>query len=415
MPTVSVNCKTLYDQIGQQMTDKEFEDLCFDFGIELEETTTDDNNEKIYKIDIPANRYDMLCVEGIAHSLSVYLGLKSTIDYKLTTAKEKIIVHQSTEKVRPIVVGAILRNIKFDQERYNGFIELQDKLHNNICRKRTLVAIGTHDLDTVKGPFHYKALDPKLIKFKALNQQKETDGNELFQLLEQDRKLSKFLHIIKDEPLYPVIMDSQDRVLSLPPIINGDHSKISLNTKNVFIECTATDSTKALIVLNMIVTMFSRYCLNEFEIEPVEIQYVNKKVLTPVLDTKEMKCKIDYINSCVGIQVTGQQQVDLLRKMSLNATLQDGELLVKIPPTRADILHACDIMEDCAIAYNINKIKKTIPGANCVAVALPLNKLADHLRKELAYSGYTEVLSFTLVYLLIVFIGRKFQILEQKE
>jgi len=33
-------------------------------------------------------------------------------------------------------------------------------LHQNVCRKRTLVAIGTHDYDTVKGPFIYQALKP---------------------------------------------------------------------------------------------------------------------------------------------------------------------------------------------------------------------------------------------------------------
>jgi len=42
-------------------------------------------------------------------------------------------------------------------------------------------------------------------------------------------------------------------VLSLPPIINGAHSAITLQTKNVFIECTATDLTKAKIVLNTMV------------------------------------------------------------------------------------------------------------------------------------------------------------------
>lgn len=36
-----------------------------------------------------------------------------------------------------------------------SFIDLQDKLHQNICRRRTLVAIGTHDLDTIQGPFTY--------------------------------------------------------------------------------------------------------------------------------------------------------------------------------------------------------------------------------------------------------------------
>lgn len=77
--------------------------------------------------------------------------------------------------------------------------------------------------------------------------------------LQNDQKLKKFVPIIKDSPVYPVIYDSNGVVLSLPPIINGAHSAISLETKNVFIECTATDLTKANVVLNTVVTMFSEY------------------------------------------------------------------------------------------------------------------------------------------------------------
>jgi phenylalanyl-tRNA synthetase beta chain len=69
------------------------------------------------------------------------------------------------------------------------------------------------------------------------------------------------LPIVKDSPVYPVIYDSNDVVLSMPPIINGDHSKISLNTKNVFIEATATDLTKAKIVLDIIVSIVEHLIL----------------------------------------------------------------------------------------------------------------------------------------------------------
>ena len=47
--------------------------------------------------------------------------------------------------------------------------------------------------------------------------------------------------------------------------------QITLQTRDVFIECTGTDLTKAGIVLNTMVTMFSEYCSTPFEIEPVEV------------------------------------------------------------------------------------------------------------------------------------------------
>jgi phenylalanyl-tRNA synthetase beta chain len=39
-----------------------------------------------------------------------------------------------TALVRPFVVAAVLRGISFDEAKYASFIDLQDKLHQNICR-----------------------------------------------------------------------------------------------------------------------------------------------------------------------------------------------------------------------------------------------------------------------------------------
>lgn len=167
-------------------------------------------------------------------------------------------------RVRPYCSGAILRNVKFTPERYASFIALQDKLHQNLARQRTLVAIGTHDLDTIKGPFTYDALPPEEIHFIPLNQKKKMSAVEIMSFYEKDKHLSKFLPIIRDSPVYPVIYDSNKVVCSMPPIINGDHSKITLNTKNVFIDITGLDRTKVEIVNCILVAMFSQYTSQQF-------------------------------------------------------------------------------------------------------------------------------------------------------
>ena len=44
--------------------------------------------------------------------------------------------------------------------------------------------------------------------------------------------------------------------------------------------------------------------------------------------------------------------------MSLPTKVIDSDTLrVYIPVTRADILHFCDIAEDCAVAYGFNNIR----------------------------------------------------------
>lgn len=409
MPTISVKRDLLFEAIGQSFTDEQFDELCFEFGIELDEVlqekeTPTSKEETVYKIEIPANRYDLLCLEGLSRSLATFLEKGTPIDYKLITPlKENIIKMQvlpNTETVRPFVVCAVLRNIKFTIQNYNHFIDLQDKLHQNLCRKRTLVAIGTHDLDTLRPPFRYDARRPVDIKFKPLNQTNEFTAPELMELYSKEGHLKPYLPIIQDKEFYPVIYDSADVLLSLPPIINGDHSKITLDTKNVFIECTATDLHKAEIVLDTMVTMFSQYCEPKFQVEAVEVSYANgKKVdeIYPKLHKRLETLDVENTNKRVGIDISAAEMAKLLRKMGLNTQVKsDRELSVEIPPTRSDVIHVCDLIEDVAISYGYNKIEKTVPKTNCFSAENELNKFSDLLRLEMAQCGYTEALTFTL-------------------
>lgn len=412
MPTIAVDKYALYKALGKNYTKDEFDDLCFDFGIELDEDTEEDQRPMVngvqeppqLKIEIPANRYDMLCFEGIQLMLNIFLQRAKAPQYALKAPSDvqSITVTKDTASIRPYVSGAILRNITFDQARYDSFIALQDKLHQNLARQRTLCAIGTHDLDTLKGPFTYEALPPKDIKFIPLNQTKEMDGEELMKFYEKDRNLAKYLPIIRDSPVYPVIYDANRVVCSLPPVINGDHSKITTKTKNVFIEVTATDKTKVEIVVNMVVTMFSQYTAEKFTIEPVKVvsEHNNETRQVPSLDPRETQAEVDYIISCTGIDTSPQEICDLLKRMSYNASpsKSDPNLIdVQVPCTRADVLHQADIMEDVCIAYGFNKLPRAFPKVgSTVAQPLAINKLGDILRQESAMAGWAEVLPLIL-------------------
>ena len=407
MPTIGVDKEDLFQLLGRSYTTEEFDELCFQFGIELDEDTTEEcqgDERPQLKIEVPANRYDMLCIEGIAQALNEFLGNEQPPKYTLNPLKPEIslTIKESVFPVRQYAASAILRNVTFNQRAYDSFIALQDKLHTNLCRNRTLVAIGTHDLDTLTPPFTYEGLAPKDIKFKPLNQTKEFNGEELMEFYEKDKNLGKYVPIIKDSPVYPVMLDANRTVASLPPIINSDHSKITLNTKNVWIDVTGTDRTKTEIVINQIVAMFSRYSQTPFEIEPIQIisEHNGQTRVTPNIAPREFKAETAYINSCLGLDYSGEEIAKLLKKMALDATpstSEDGILNVKVPITRSDVLHQCDIMEDAAIAYGYDNLKKTHPNSeSMVASALPVNKVADILRLATSQAGYLEVMPLTL-------------------
>lgn len=416
MPTINIKRDLLFKTLGKTYSDNEFQDLCFKFGLELDEVTTEKqiiakeqgldrstetSEEVVYKIDIPANRYDLLCLEGLSDAILIFLNRLDIPRYVTTLSTEntqKIFMTEQCLKVRGHIVAAVLRDVTLTKESYGSFIDLQEKLHQNIGRKRTLVSIGTHDLDTVKGPFLYDAVPPKDIRFKPLNQDQEYTGEGIMNLYKEHAQLKQYLHIIKDSPVYPVVQDSNGIVLSLPPIINGDHSKITLDTKNIFIECTATDPTKAKIVLDTIVCAFSRYCKVKYTVEMVEIIYPDReKCYYPDLKYRNEEIDCQKATSSIGVEQTAEELANLLSRMSLKTSVLNGNKLnVLVPPTRHDIIHACDIYEDIAIAYGYNQIEKTLPRLSTIAEEFPLNKLSDQLRIELACAGFTEVLTFSL-------------------
>jgi len=403
MPTVSINREVLFQGLGKTYTEEEFDELCFEFGLELDEVVTekDDNGKDqiVYKIEIGANRYDLLCVEGMVRALLVFQSKIPVPRYELSKPSklERLEVDASVEAVRPHVIGAVLRGVTFTKARYDSFIDLQDKLHQNLARKRTLASVGTHDLDTIKGPFKYMAKPPGDIKFVPLNQTKAFTSAELMELYATDSHLKPYLPIIRDSPVHPVIYDANGVVLSLPPIINGEHSKITLDTKNVLIECTCTDLTKGKIVLDTLVTMFSQYCTTPFTIEPVETVCKGTTNVYPTLKYRTETIKAEAVNGLAGIKKSPKEIAQLLSKMCLESVVnKDETITVTIPPTRHDVIHPCDIYEDAAIAYGYNNIEKTTPHTLTVAQQLPINKLTDQLREAVAQSGFTEALTFSL-------------------
>ncbi|KAG8718511.1 phenylalanine--tRNA ligase subunit beta [Ceratobasidium sp. 394] len=357
----------------------------------------------------------MLCIEGIARALRIFLEKEKSPEYKLVPPPGgpenylTITIAPETAQIRPYFAGAILRNIRFTPRSYASFIDLQDKLHQNIARKRQLVAIGTHDLDTLRPPYTYEALPPNQIKFVALGKTEEKRADELMEIYQGEKHLSRYLHIIQDSPVYPIIYDSNRTVLSMPPIINSEHSKITLETKNVFIDLTATDETKLAIVTNMMVTMFSEYCAEPFTIEPVRLILPDGSTkITPDLSMRPMSTTSAYLNSYTGLNLSSTELAHLLERMGLTATAvldapsaassasTDPDLTLLIPPTRPDILHPVDLVEDSAIAYGFNKLPRAFPSTSTVAQPLEVSKLADLVRRECGMCGWVEVLPLIL-------------------
>ena len=314
---------------------------------------------------------------------------------------EKVVVLPETHDIRQYCVAAIVRDVTFTEESYNSFIDLQDLLHQNICRRRKLVSMGTHDYDKMEGPITYEARKPEDIKFAPLNETKEMDGVEFMEYCSKDKYIKEYLPIISDKPRYPVFYDKNQTVMSLPPIKNSAATALSIETKNVFVEITATDHKRAKIVLDILTCHLSYYSANQYCIEQVEVEYPDgTKSVNPTLQEKQFELTLDYTNKLLGLKLNIDDVDALAEKMGLRVINKDGDKFsVSVPVSRSDVLHACDVAEDIAIAYGYNNLETQLPSAISTGKSLFLakSKFTDLLRQELAQAGFIECLNMGLV------------------
>jgi len=386
MVILETNFTELNKAIGKKLTKKELEDTLFDLGMELERTEKDE-----IRIEITPDRPDLLSTQGLGRALKAYLGIKTGLrEYKIKKSEIKINVDKSVEKVRPYTVAAAVKNLKLDYEKIKEIINIQEKLHNTFARKRKKTSIGIYPLENISPPITYLAEKSDKIKFVPLDFEKELTGKEI---LEKHPTGIKYADLLKSYDKYPIFVDSKNKVLSMPPIINSQElGKVNDKTKDIFIECSGHDINASEQVLNLIVTTLADM---GGEIYSVEVNYGNKKMITPNLEPEKKEIKLSYINKILGLELKSKDAIELLKRMGYDASGTD-KIRILIPKYRTDIWHDIDIVDDVARAYGFNNMKPTFPKVHSVAETIPEHDFLNRLKELIIGLGYNETFTFGL-------------------
>jgi phenylalanyl-tRNA synthetase beta chain len=212
-------------------------------------------DEDVLEMEVFPNRPDMLCVEGFVRALRGFLGLESGVPpYLVSDSALELLIDPSVSKVRPFAVAAAAYNLSVTEDFLVSIMNVQEKLHLTHGRNRVKVAIGIHDLDKVKSPFTYKAVLPSEISFVPLDMDREMD---LACILKEHPKGREYAFAVMGSELYPVIVDGDGSVLSFPPIINGELTRVTRQTENLLIEVTGKSELAVNSALNIIATAFA--------------------------------------------------------------------------------------------------------------------------------------------------------------
>lgn len=406
MPTIEISRKDLNELTGIKFELDEVMPL-----IKAEATIDEKDKDKI-KVELKdVNRPDLLSVEGIAKEIKLKAQVeKPSKQYKISKKDYVLNVDSKIKSIRPFIACAVAKEVKITEELLKQLIQLQEKLCEYFGRKRKEAALGIYDFDKINWPITYTAKNPDTFSFKPLGMDKEYNLKKILSMNEKGKEYGNLLENYKE---YPIIIDSKENVLSMPPIINSDYSgRIDEKTKNLFIEVTGNSEIFVMPVLNTVVLALLE---RGAKIEQVTItsDFEKGKRLTPEFEGRIMKISSELINSTIGLELTNKKIIELLEKSGYTAEenpqkskisgaqktegfLGGKDLHVIIPFYRQDILDSRDIIEDIAISYGYNELEPELPNLSTVGKMSKENYAIEKIANILSGLGSQEISTFIL-------------------
>ncbi|MCD6399129.1 MAG: phenylalanine--tRNA ligase subunit beta [Candidatus Aenigmarchaeota archaeon] len=389
MPTIEFSLKDLNKLVGKNISLDELGEkyILFAKG-EIEEI-----DGEMIKADIKdTNRPDLWSVEGLARELKGHCDIEVGIPkFKIKKSNLVVKVDKKVEDVRPKTVCAVVKNLNLDENSIKQMIQLQEKVCQTFGKNRDMAAIGVYDYDKIKGPIKYTTFKPKELKFKPLGFDKEMSLEEILKI---HPKGLEYRHLLKGKKEYPIFIDNNKNVLSMPPIINSDYTgRVDEKTKNVFIEVSGHDIDRISIALNVIVTALRE---RGGEIFSVDVVYGKEKITTPNLSPKKFKMNINKCKKILGLDLDKKEIVDLLKKSRFDAKIVGNDIYVSYIPYRNDIMDERDLIEEVAISYGYNKINPEKIEINSKGEELPIEIFSNKIREICIGFGIQEILTFTL-------------------
>ena len=347
------------------------------------------NEVEYVDVEFFPDRPDLYSSEGVARALQGFLDVKGGLpEYRVQQGGISIRVDPSVEEVRPLIGCAVVRGLQFSDPAIESLMDLQEDLHWGLGRNRRKVAIGVHDISRVVPPFTYFAADPSF-EFVPL------DFNESLSMAEILRRHPKgigYASILEGFDRYPLITDANGDVLSFPPIINGELTRVADDTRDLFIDVTGTDPV-VYKALNIVVTALAE---RGGRIEAVRVERPEGDLILPDLSPATWKVEVDEARSLIGFDISAQEIARSLERMRFGATVRGRVLEVSVPAYRADIMHPWDIFEDAAKGYGYDRLVPALPGTVTVGEPHPLEVRKSRIREIMLGLGYLETMPFTL-------------------
>ena len=385
-------CETPNDKLEHEDAPKRC-DFC---GHESETPFEQFATDRVIRIDLLADRPDLFDPGGLSRALKGYLGIeKGLSELEISNGDVEVNVDPvvfEPDTYRPYIQCAIVTMPALDQSSLREIMRLQENLHWGIGRDRKLASIGVYDMAVIKPPIRFSVVDPDKFKFCPLGMVNVQMTPR--QILEEHPKGKAYAHLMTSYKKYPILMDSNDLVLSMPPIINSNETKCKIGSTRLFIDVTGLSKDA---VTNSMNTLVSALMELGGKIETVKMNFPEQTSISPQLGTREITIKYNDAINWLGLDIKKDEFVAYLEKMRLNAEpVSEDEYKVSYPAFRTDIRHQVDIFEDLAISYGYDNIEPKLIPTLTIGQARPEEEISQIVRDAMIGLGFSEIMSLHL-------------------
>ena len=383
MPVVELSYKRLQKLLGDKISKKSIIETLPFLGLDIESESSE-----IIRVEYSPNRPDYSTDYGIA------IGLEGLLDRKIGNQNLKIKksdyslkVNSSVSKIRPYITGLCAKNGLVDETTIKQFMVMQEDLHFGIGRKRKKSSIGLHDLDKVSFPLTYTTTN-RSHELIPLN---ETKSMTIDKILSSTDTGKDYSHLLGNSKSVPIILDSEGKSISFPPVINASLTTVTTKTKNLFVEVTGLNKHDVEDALSVIATI-----LQKAGFELYEVKISGAKNSTPSFTERKIVLNPKLVNDTLGLNLSSSSIVSCLKKSRISASQKNKKILCIIPRYRFDIFGEMDIVEEVALGYGIAKMEpKLSPSQTIGNFSDKMKKIRD-IDEILIGLGYTEALNSNL-------------------
>ncbi len=379
MPVVRVDLARFSRMVGEDR--KTILDRLPYVGLDIEGVDKD-----AVRLEYSPNRPDFGTDFGIARALRGLLGKEVGLPrFSTSPSGITVSVDRRLFAVRPYIACAAATGLRLNDEDIRQIISLQEDLHNGLGRKRRVVAIGLHDMDAIAPPLSYRAVGSSF-RFVPLGARRPVT---IASILKESVEGRAYGRSLAGHSLYPVITDAKGTVLSFPPVINGDATKVTSKTRNLFVDVTSTDRKAGDDVLAVIATTLAEAGA---KIGTVSVRYQKGPATTPDLAPLELPLDLNLVRSVLGMELS---RAEISKSLARSRMAVRGKRALG-PRYRVDLLHPVDVAEEVALGYGMDRIEPEYPPSKQPGSFNAFEDFLDSVSTVMAGAGMVEVMTYEL-------------------